>query len=269
MAEEIRLRDDLLKKVQQTELSILKAVAMFCEENDIKYCLTSGTLLGAIRHEGFIPWDDDIDISMPRADYERFISLADKFINGYEVVCTKLNDKYPIAIAKVRKCGTVMKEPSMAHLDINHGIWIDVFPLDRVKNVNGLKKRAHRFNFITTVINYKLDVLKPRKAVTRIICAVLSVLSVKYLDKIRTRIMTWEEKTDGKYFTSFASNLGPGKLLFTEDVYFPLKKIKFEDEMFYAPSDSRKWLTSAYGEYMVWPPEEERVNRHKILEIKI
>lgn len=269
MKQIIPLDGDLLKKVQQTELSILKDVAAFCEKNDINYCITSGTLLGAVRHSGFIPWDDDIDISMPRKDYEKFISFAHNFLEGYEIISTKINNQYPIAIAKVRKCGTVMKEPSMAHLDINHGVWIDVFPLDKVNNLETLGKRAHRFNLITTVINYKLKVSVPKKIVTKLICMILSIFSVAQLDEFRTKIMTSDEKTDAEYYTSFASNLGPKKLFFNKDVYFPLKKIKFENEMFFAPAQSEVWLSSAYGDYMKLPPENERVNRHKVLEIKL
>lgn len=265
----IRLEGDLLKRLQETELEILKVVTDFCDEKGIRYCLTSGTLLGAVRHNGFIPWDDDIDISMPRADYEKFLTYADDFIDGYEIVCTKLNNQYPIAIAKVRKCDTVMKEPSMAHLDINHGVWIDVFPLDRVKSTQRLKRRAHNFNLLTTVINYKLKVSNPKKIKTKFICMALGLLSIKELDKIRTRIMTAEECTDAKMYTSFASNLGPSRLLFDESVYFPAKKIKFETEIFYAPAKIDVWLTGAYGDYMSLPPENERVNRHKVMEIKL
>lgn len=265
----IPLDGALLKKVQETELSILKDVAAFCEEKNINYCITSGTLLGAVRHEGFIPWDDDIDISMPREDYEKFISYADDFLDGYEIVSTKLNNQYPIAIAKVRKYGTTMKEPSMAHLDINHGIWIDVFPLDKVKNIENLGKRSYKFNLLTTVINYKLGVSVPNKLTTKIFCILLSVLGVSKLDKLRTKIMTSEEDTDAEFYTSFASNLGPQRLLFNKNIYFPLRKIKFEDEEFFAPAESEKWLESAYGDYMTLPPENERVNRHKVLEIKI
>ncbi len=266
---DIRLDGELLKRIQNTELSILKDVTDFCEKNNITYFITSGTLLGAVRHNGFIPWDDDVDISMPRSDYEKFLTYANDFIDGYEIVCTKLNNQYPIAIAKVRKCGTVMKEPSMAHLDINHGVWIDVFPLDKVKNEQKLKKRAHNFNLITTVINYKLKISIPTKTKTKLICMILGLLSVKRLDRIRTRIMTAEESSDAKMCTSFASNLGPRRLLFDETVYFPPKQVKFEDEMFYAPANSEQWLESAYGDYMTLPPKEERVNRHKIMEIKL
>lgn len=269
MSKTVCISGELLTKLQKAELSILKDITDFCDKKNIRYCITSGTLLGAVRHGGFIPWDDDIDISMPREDYEKFLSYANDFIEGYELVCTRLNNQYPIAIAKVRKSGTIMKEPSMAHLNINHGVWIDVFPLDKVNDVNKLSKRAHKFNLITTVINYKLNVSIPRKAHTKLFCVLLGLLSVKTLDKIRTKIMTSDQNTSAKKYTSFSSNLGPYKLLFDEDVYFPLKKINFEDALFWAPNCCEKWLESAYGNYMQMPPESERVNRHKVLEIKL
>ena len=269
MGEIITLSGDLLKQLQQTQLQILKDVAAFCDENEIKYCLTSGTLLGAIRHSGFIPWDDDVDISMPRQDFEKFLSLSDKLPNQYVCVATRFNDNYPIPIVKIRKKGTVMKEPSMAHLDINHGVWIDIFPLDKVNKESTLGKRAQFINLLTTAINSKCADLKPTKKTTKIICSLLCVLPVKTLDKLRTKIMTFEEKTNAKKLTSFASNLGPKSLLFSEDVYFPLKKMSFEDGQFYVPAKAEEWLIGAYGDYMQLPPEEQRVNRHKISQLKL
>ncbi len=269
MGNYLRLEGELLKELQKTELSILKDVASFCEDNGIRYCISSGTLLGAVRHGGFIPWDDDIDISMPRQDYEKFLSLAKNLPPIYVCESTIFNPNYPIAITKVRKKGTVMKEPSMEHLDISHGVWIDIFPLDKVKNLNNLSKRAHSFNLLTTAINYKLGVSLPKKVTTKLFCRILKLFSVRHLDKWRTKVMTAEENSNGKYFTSFASNLGPNKLLFEQEIYFPLKKIQFEDSFFYAPADSHKWLTGAYGDYLTLPPQKNRVNRHSVSEIKL
>lgn len=269
MGNQIRIEGELLHRLQQIELSILKDVADFCDENSIKYCISSGTLLGAVRHKGFIPWDDDVDISMPRADYERFVSLSKELPDCYEFVSTLTNPKYPLPISKVRKKGTVMMEPSMSHLDIEHGVWIDVFPLDRVKKVDKLKKRAYLMNLLTTAINQKLGAAKPNKKVTRIFCLFLGLFGVKTLDSWRTSVMTAEEKTDSTLLTNFASNLGPLNLLFDESVYFPLKKIQFEDYLFFAPNDANTWLTGAYGDYMTLPPPEKQVNRHAIMEIKL
>lgn len=269
MSKNIRLEGDTLQQLQQVELTILKDVSKFCDENNIQYCITSGTLLGAVRHNGFIPWDDDVDISMPRADFEKFLSMANELPTQYECQATRFDSQYPIPIVKVRKKGTIMREPSMEHLNIQHGVWIDIFPLDRVCDESKLAKRAHRIHLLTTVIGYKLGTAHPIKFSTKLFCSIIGTVGVNRLDRWRTAIMVKEEKSEGRKYTSFASNLGYKNLLFDETVYFPFRKIKFEDSFFYAPADSDKWLTQAYGDYMLPPPVEQRVNRHKISEIKI
>lgn len=269
MSKCIPLKGELLRQLQQVELSILKDVAEFCDENKIRYCLSSGTLLGAVRHGGFIPWDDDIDISMPRADFEKFLSLADKLPKQYICQATRFDSRYSIPIVKVRKKGTIMKEPSMAHLDIEHGVWIDVFPLDKVSNINNLSKRARKIAILTTAIGYKNGIIHPTKLKTILFCKGLGLLGIKKLDQLRTNIMTEEEMGEGRQLTSFASNLGYKNLLFDEKIYFPLKKMKFEDASFWVPADSDKWLNGAYGDYMIPPPVDQQVNRHKITEIKL
>ncbi len=269
MSECISLKGELLRRLQQTQLSILKDVAEFCDKNDIKYCLSSGTLLGAVRHGGFIPWDDDIDISMPRKDFEKFLSIAQNLPEIYQIQATRLQPNYPIPIVKVRLKGTIMKEPDMAGLDICHGVWIDVFPLDKVKNVKALSVKAHFIHLLTTAILYKLKVSKPIKLTTKAACRVISLFGVKTIDKWRTALMSIDENTDATLYTSFASNLGYRNLLFSEAVYFPLERKMFEGYEFSVPSDYDKWLTAAYGDYMQLPPKEKQVNRHKICEIKL
>ncbi len=269
MQELIELKGDLLKELQAVELQILSDVVKFCDEHQIAYCLTSGTLLGAVRHGGFIPWDDDIDISMPRADFERFLSMAEQLPDPYECVATRFNPQYPIGIVKVRKKGTVMKEPAMAKLNINHGVWIDIFPLDRVKDRDALPKRAKKVHVLTTVINHKLGVSSVKKSSTKLFCRVFGMFSVKALDRWRTKLMTAEEHTDGEYLTNFVSNLGYKNLLLHQDVYFPLKRMKFEHSEFSVPARSDIWLTAAYGDYMTPPPVNEQVNRHQIMELKL
>ncbi len=270
MSDLIQLRGQLLKDIQSVELKILKDVAAFCDNNNIRYCITSGTLLGAVRHGGFIPWDDDIDISMPRADFEKFLVLSKNLPKEYTCVATRFDNNYPIGIVKVKKNGTVMKEPSMAHLDINHGIWIDIFPLDRVKNIKMLAVRARILYLINTAISNKLKIVRePSKTTTKIACWLLNKFSVKTLDRWRTFFMTLEENTNGEFYTSFVSNLGFKNLLFNENVYFPLKKAKFEDEYFNIPNNADQWLTAAYGDYMTPPPIEKQINCHRIQEIEL
>lgn len=269
MAECIQIKGDILKSLQQTELKILKDIVKFCDKNKIRYCLSSGTLLGAVRHQGFIPWDDDVDISMPRQDFERFLSLADQLPEPYICQATRFDPNYPSPIVKVRKKGTIMREPIYKDLNIEHGVWVDIFPLDRVSSVEKLRKRAHEIGLLTTAIGYKIGVYRPYKLRTRIVCFLLGLLGVKKMDEWRTKVMRADEKKNSNKLTNFASNLGYRNLLFDDLVYFPLKKLRFEDEEFYVPADWDKWLTSAYGDYMTLPPKEQQVNRHKISELRL
>lgn len=269
MSKYIAITEEALSELHKVELQILLDVARFCDEKQINYFLSSGTLLGAVRHRGFIPWDDDVDISMPRKDFEKFIQLSSELPDEYEFQTTNKCPKYPNMVAKVRKIGTVMKEPAMEHLDINHGIWIDIFPIDKVKNTKYLSVRARIVYLLTTAINYKLNVSKPSKLTTKALCYCLSILRVRYLDKLRTYFMALEENTEGTKYTSFASNLGYMNLLFGSEILFPFSKVEFEGHMFKAPAQPDTWLKSAYGNYMELPKREDRKNRHLVVELRI
>ena len=265
--EPIQLSGDLLRRIQKTQLQILIDVANFCDENNICYFLTSGTLLGAVRHKGFIPWDDDIDISMPRKDFERFILLSNKLPKDYVFQATCVDSNYPNIMAKVRKIGTTMKEPVMAHLDIEHGIWIDIFPLDEVLDVKKLEKRRKKIEIISTAICYKLKTRKILKIRTEIICVLLGMIGVENLDKLRTKIMKKENDKNGQFITSFGSNLGCTRLMFKKEVYFPVRLTRFEGQLFKVPNKTEEWLNGAYGDYNVLPAINDRVNRHKVNEV--
>ncbi len=263
----IPLKGETLRALQLAELEILRVVATFCDAHGIRYCLSSGTLLGAIRHNGFIPWDDDVDISMPRKDFEHFLALAKELPPPFVVQATRLDSNYPLGMAKVRKADTVMKEPATGDLPINHGIWIDLFPLDKVLDANKLQKRAKTYALLCTAIYAKLGIGKPLKWTTRLLCRLMGLLGVQRLDRWRTRVMTADEDSDAELLTSFASNLGPCNLLFPPSVYFPLKKHVFEGTEFSVPNDTNAWLTGAYGDFMTPPPPKQRVNRHQVSEL--
>ena len=122
-----------IKEIQNQQLMILKELDRICQKHNIKYHLMGGTLLGSIRHKGFIPWDDDIDVSMIRADYEMFLDVCGRELNsGYFLQTNKTDKNYIMQFAKLRKNHTLFIEKSMNDLDIHHGIYIDIFPLDNI-----------------------------------------------------------------------------------------------------------------------------------------
>lgn len=142
------LKDKInLRGLQLAELEILKEFIRVCNKLKLKYFLDSGTLLGCIRHGGFIPWDDDIDVSMPREDYEIFLKKGQKELKTKYFLQTYNTDKeYTNIFAKIRNSETTFIESTVKNLDINHGIYIDIFPLDgfrpekKVENAINLKK---------------------------------------------------------------------------------------------------------------------------------
>ena len=133
--------DDKLRRLQLTQLEILEYVDSFCKDNNIKYSLYAGTLLGAVRHQGFIPWDDDLDICMPRNEYDKFIRLWND--NEHEKYFLQNKENTPTftqSFTKIRKKNTNFLQEDDLGMDYHTGIFIDVFPVDRIPNGKIAKK---------------------------------------------------------------------------------------------------------------------------------
>ena len=149
-----------LKRLQLVELDILKEFIRVCNELNVKYFLDSGTLLGCIRHGGFIPWDDDIDVSMPREDYEIFLKEGQKLLkNKYFLQTYKTDPEYTMGFAKIRNSETTFIESSVKNLKINHGVYIDIFPLDGYNDKNKIRNFLNKKAFVlyNLQINKKYD----------------------------------------------------------------------------------------------------------------
>lgn len=118
-----------MNELQKCQLGILKEIDRVCKENQIKYCLAFGSCLGAVRHKGFIPWDDDVDVFMPIDDFERFNHCYEKIKKPY-FIQSKLTDKeYGLLITRVRNSDTTLIEKAEINRNINHGVFVDIYPL--------------------------------------------------------------------------------------------------------------------------------------------
>ena len=127
----MKMDEQTLRRVQLTQLSIAKEIKRVCDKYGIEYILDSGTLLGAVRHRGFIPWDDDMDIAMTRENYDKFVSVAQtEFKDKYFLQTWETDKNCPFPFAKVRLNGTSYVENVCEHADIHKGIYVDVFPYD-------------------------------------------------------------------------------------------------------------------------------------------
>ena len=147
------MEKESLDKLHDTLIEILDYVVSVCEENDLTYFLVYGTALGAYRHKGFIPWDDDLDIAMPRQDYEKFIEIANKNKDAKYTLQNELNEKkYYLPFAKVRKNGTKFVEDIAQNMYENEGIFIDIFVLDYVDDINTLKYKVK--SLVTTYLKH-------------------------------------------------------------------------------------------------------------------
>lgn len=226
-----------------------KAFVDFCITNNLNFCAAGGTMIGAVRHKGIIPWDDDIDIFMPRKDYDRFLKLKEKASSeGFEIVDWETKG-YTQPFAKFcDACTTIIPSKDSTFL---YGIFIDVFPLDKnhgsIKSIN-IKCFIYRNALrLYAILNCKIN------------CRIKAIL------KPLNYLINWYE-THIFLGELFCSPLGvyKEKEISTHEVFSKFKKVPFEDSFIFIPVGFHKYLTQVYGDYMQLPPLEKRVSHHAL-----
>ena len=252
--------DNNLRTLQLVELKILLEIKRVCEIHNINYFLIGGTLLGTIRHQGFIPWDDDIDIGMLRQDYDRFQEVFPKVSKTEYSFETYNTDKgWAATFGKVRLRNTRYRETACEDVLENNGIWVDVFPFDNIPNDNWRKQCQNLIiNIIESTLwfKYRYQYQKSPRFIGRVYqngCKILSFIIPKpYLLKSREFIVQKYNKHTTEYIKNW-----PFKAAKRE--YFnELTELPFETVLFPVPKMYHEYLTSFYGDYMRIPPENER-----------
>ena len=251
-----------IEELNKLEMQALQAVHDFCEQRGLRYYLWGGTLLGAIRHNGFIPWDDDMDIAMPRADFEILLKEFDSEVYGISY-CT-LDTRYPYWHAKVYHKGSVKIEPIYRKRGFMLGVDVDVFVLDTYTDCPAvLNTEAWRARQITWYW-MSLSPANLGKLKSRIMGAVCRHLLRKGANKTACAINKKSQsfgKDDDHWILYADVNLR--RPLFLEKDWFEERVLhKFEDTQFYIPVGYDALLSTVYGDYMTPPPEDERVAHH-------
>ena len=255
------MKNNILRKLQLVEVEILDEIVRICDKHNLNYFLVGGTLLGAVRHKGFIPWDDDIDIGMPRKDYEYFLKIAEKELNNnYKIQYWTNDKKYYLNFIKIRKLNTLFEEKKMQHIDTSKEIFIDIFPFDNINsdNVDYYKKVSRVFNVLRPIILCKSGILSKDELPSKKIYNVLHFFSNKFLLKIQNKTIQKENKKDTNYIISFPGSYYEKEVV-KKDIIFPLNTIAFEGKEYKCPNDIDAYLKHVYGDYMKLPPKDKRV----------
>ena len=247
------------EEIKRLQCEILSDVADFCEKSNLTYFLAYGTLIGAVRHNGFIPWDDDIDIAMPRPDYDKFVQSYNNRESYKRVVDLSVDKDYGVSFAKVFDNRTWLNE--YKYREEKFGVYIDIFPIDGV----GGKLQMFKAKLLDKLLHAKKANFKDRslfKNLTNCV-AKLILLPFSTYDIIR-----FCDKNARRY--PFGSTLLAGNMLETygaceiveTSVFSSTILHKFEDREYKIPVGYDKWLTSIYGDYMQLPPKEKQVAHH-------
>ena len=262
---------EVLEKLQHTELEILKDFIDFCQKHNLEYFGIAGTGIGAIRHKGFIPWDDDIDLAMPRADLERFVELASKELGDqYLVLNGKTNDNFPLMTTHLVKKGTRFVAPAFQDIDCPFGIFLDIFPMDNIADEpKALKRQAWTAWFWNKLLILRctshpyLDLTGWKRRLVYGICAV-GHYGLRFLHISRSFLRKRCEKACRKYEkqdtrrVAFLPDTNPFWNIMNKKNMYPLQMLEFEGIKMAFPKDLDKFLRIQYGDYMVLPPVEKR-----------
>lgn len=260
-----------IKDLQLVCLEIFKEIKEICDNHNIEYFMIGGTLLGAVRHKGFIPWDDDLDIGLKREDYNKFLEIAAKKLSDkYFLQTFDTDPNYPLAFAKVRKNNTFLEETHYENIDMHKGIFVDVFPLDKMPNNKFFRKLfllrlsiLYRFSLIAN-LNIQLNTNKKYEVILKIIRVpfkLFRIPSKRYLEKFNKRIQKYN-KSKKSNFIACATNIQNEKIVYDKSWYDKTKKGEFENIEVSIPIETDKSLRKSYGDYMQLPPESERVPHH-------
>ncbi|MGU8942633.1 LicD family protein [Clostridium perfringens] len=273
---------DELEKIKQVEYNILEDFDGVCKKLNIRYTLAYGTLLGAVRHKGFIPWDDDIDVAMLREDYDIFLEKGQELLKENYFLQTYETDKnYLGNFAKIRDMSTNLIEYTTQSLNSKSGIYIDIFPIERVcsnKIINKLDILLYSIIYIvknsaTIELAYNSK-SKIKKILHLILFPLAKIIGVQRLNRIETYIKAKNSNIKNRNKNNNVYVMDPKPFKFNNSLSISVEKflefteIEFEKGKFQTIMDYDLFLNKCYGEYMKLPPIEEQKSNHKFIKVE-
>ncbi len=258
-----------LRELQLCELESLKDIKAVCEKYGIRYYLSSGTLLGAVRHQGFIPWDDDVDIEMPYADYLRFLQIAPvEMGDRYTLQNSDTDPYFHFAYSRIRKNNTTMMREWERTIPSHHGVWVDIFPMVKVGGTMDYRTKRLMLKVCTFLRMHDYVFELNRKWLTEqggyvqmTIVKAARKLPKTFRESLRNAMLRYIfSQREKPYLTNVWTTIS--RRIPKEAFDEPAAILQFEDAEFSAPRDYDCYLRISYGDYMTPPPENQRNGRH-------
>lgn len=267
------MEQSILERLQREELQILIDFDKFCKSENLRYYLIGGALLGAARYQGFIPWDDDIDVAMPREDYER---LEKTWKNGphsdYFLQTPETDPNFARCIMKLRKNGTRIVEAVSQHIKMNMGIYIDIFPIDFLPEYDfeTIDRRARKIRRLMSLRAIKSGYSNGRyPSMKRLIRCAAFFVSNQMLDHRINTLCKLGNRGERKFAILFLHNYSWEKQIHPADVFGRGAVCRFEGHDFIGPVKADEFLRKVFGKaYLEEPPVDLRVSPHKYVEVE-
>lgn len=268
----MKYSDAYLRQLQNTMLEILQVYDAFCRQHNLKYSLYAGTLLGAVRHNGFIPWDDDVDVCMERNEYDRFVELwLQHPVKGYLLQNKEIDNNFTQTFTKIRKRNTTFLQHEEERGKIHTGIFLDIFPLDRMPK-SFFKRKIYQFHALLNLLFTREFIPEKANIFEKIISAMVLKMTNRKIRSIFRGLLLRKikfynninEPYDIVSATTLNSILKPYPKEFWNGT---MLMMSFEQNLFPCTSGWEIGLKTQFGNYMVLPPANERVWKHHPIEL--
>lgn len=265
------MNKEILNRLHDEMFVIYKEIARICDKHNLKYFVVGGTLLGAVVHKGYIPWDDDLDIAMPRDDYDKFINdYSQELDKRFFLHHTKSDPNYWLPFAKVRMNNTVFLEENRKNVKAHAGIYVDIFPFDYAPNMNSFmaKIKWRWMTYINNYINATVTGMRKNSRSAKIVYRLFGLASIEKLSVHRDKIMRSFDTGRRVYYVDLAGGRRLDNSYFLIEDILPTQKLPFGFNEVIAPKDPNKYLLQLYTErYKIIPPKDQQIT-HKPLVIR-